>query len=119
MTWPAMSTGPYFLRWPAADNNLRGRDALVAALEAAPAEVRVTIEALTVFPTAFDEESAAAVLTGVVGTGASCDADAAACKKSLDAAVTAGLLHHDPRSDTYKVGLGRSCLMPAKSFSTM
>ena len=40
---------------------------LVAALEAAPAEVRATVEALTVFPTAFDEEHAADVLTAGVG----------------------------------------------------
>ena len=88
-------------------DNLRNKDALVAALEAAPAEVRATVEALTVFPTAFDEESAADVLAGAVGTGASSDADAAACKKRLDAAVSAGLLNHDPRNDTYKIGPGR------------
>jgi fructose-1,6-bisphosphatase/sedoheptulose 1,7-bisphosphatase-like protein len=77
----------------------------MVALEAAPADVRATIEALTVFPTAFDEESAADVLAGVVGAGAG--VDVAACKKSLDAAVSAGLLNHDTRRDTYKVGPGR------------
>jgi hypothetical protein len=91
---------------------LLSKEPLVAALEAAPADVRATVEALTVFPTAFDEESAADVLTGVVGAGdgASSGATAAAataCKKSLDAAVSARLLNHDPRSDTYKVGPGR------------
>jgi len=91
---------------------MRGKFALVAALEAAPADVRATVDALTVFPTAFDKASAADVLTGVVGVDAGVGASSAvaataACKKSLDAAVSAGLLSHDPRSDTYKVGPGR------------
>ena len=90
-------------------SSLLRKDPLVAALEAAPAEVRATVEALTVFPNAFDEEHAADVLTGVVGAGAgsSSDADAAAvaCEKLLAAAVKAGLLLHDPRSDTYNMQL--------------
>jgi hypothetical protein len=77
-------------------------------------DIRATVEALTVFPTAFDEEAAADVLTGVVGEGdgdgASSAVDAAACKQSLDVAVLAGLLSHDPRSDTYKVGPSRYCV---------
>ena len=78
-------------------------------MEAAPAEVRATLEALTVFPTAFDKESAADVLTGAADAGvadnaSSAAAASAACKKALDAAVSAGLLSHDPRNDTYKVG---------------
>jgi hypothetical protein len=84
---------------------LLGKDPLVAALEAASAEVRATVEALTVFPTAFDEESATDVLAGAVGAGAP-SAAAAACQQSINAAVWAGLLSHDPRSDMYKVGPG-------------
>jgi len=80
-------------------------------LEAAPADVRATVEALTVFPSTFDETSAADVLMGVagvgVGAGAASDVATATFKMSLHATVSAGLLCHDPRKDTYKVGPGR------------
>ena len=79
-------------------------DVLSVALNAAPSDIRAALESLTAFPTSFDEESAAEVMLGVLG-GDAMVSSSSRCKELLRAAVTAGLLNHDPRSDVYKMHL--------------